>query len=91
MAMDNSTINKIIKRINFDLVSKFELTVTKELSFVPVNMQKDISTNQEVFFIAVCKSSDLNKIKEYTKTIIDNPVNFIKCQAKTLIRYILLL
>ena len=82
MAMDNSTINKIIKRINFDLISKFELTATKELSFVPVNMQKDVSTNQEVFFIAVCKNSDLNKIKEYAKTIIDNPVNFIKMSSE---------
>ena len=82
MAMDNNTINKIIKRINFDLISKFELAVTKELSFVPVNMQKDVSTNQEVFFIAVCKNSDLTKIKEYTKTIIENPVNFIKMSSE---------
>ena len=46
MAMDNSTIVKLIKKINFDLVDKFELTVTKELSFVPVNMQKNMATGE---------------------------------------------
>ena len=47
--MDNSLITKLIKKINFDLADKFELSKAKELSFVPVNMQKDVTTGEEVF------------------------------------------
>ncbi len=82
MAMDNSTIIKLIKKINFDLVDKFDLTVTKELSFVPVNMQKNMATGDDVFFVAVCKNSDQTKIKNCIAEVINNDVNFIKMSTK---------
>ncbi|MBQ4645763.1 MAG: Flp pilus assembly complex ATPase component TadA [Candidatus Gastranaerophilales bacterium] len=76
--MDNSTITKLIKKINFDLANHFELSATKELSFVPVNMQKNITTGEDVFFVAVCKNSDQTKIKDYVSKYISNSVSFIK-------------
>ncbi|MBQ8634946.1 Flp pilus assembly complex ATPase component TadA [bacterium] len=78
MAMDNNTINKIIKGIDFELVSKFELSTIKNLSFVPVSKQKNNATGQDVFFAVVCKISDLTKIKDYVGTILDNKISFIK-------------
>lgn len=72
--MDNSTIAKLVKQINFDLADKFELSKAEELSFVPINLQKD------TFFIAVSKESDRSKIKEYSKTVISNDVAFISVQ-----------
>ena len=78
MSMDNNTIIKLIKKINFDLANNFDLSVTKELSFVPINMQKNITTNEDVFFVAICKDSNQTKIKEYIAKSIDNTVNFIK-------------
>lgn len=78
MAMDNNTINKLIKKIDFDLASEFELSITEDLHFVPVSNQKNAQTGQEAFFIAVCKDSDLTKIKDYAKTIIENEISFIK-------------
>ena len=78
MSMDNNTIIKLIKKINFDLANNFDLSATKELSFVPINMQKNIATNEDVFFVAVCKNSNQTKIKEYIAKSIDNTVNFIK-------------
>lgn len=82
MAMDNSTIIKLIKKINFDLVDKFDLTATKELSFVPVNMQKNIATGEEIFFVAVCKNSDQTKIKSHVSAVVNNNVDFIKMSTK---------
>ena len=76
--MDNSTITKLIKKIDFDLANNFELSVTKELSFVPISMQKNTATGEDVFFVAVCKNSDQTKIKEYIAKSINNTVNFIK-------------
>ena len=76
--MDNSTITKLIKKINFDLANNFELSVTKELSFVPINMQKNTTTGEDVFFVAVCKDSDQSAIKKYIAKSIKNTVNFIK-------------
>ena len=76
--MDNSTITKLIKKINFDLANNFELSVTKELSFVPISMQKNTATGEDVFFVAICKNSDQIKIKEYIAKSINNTVSFIK-------------
>ena len=78
MSMDNNTIIKLIKKINFDLANNFDLSATKELSFVPINMQKNIATDEDVFFVAVCKDSNQTKIKEYIAKSINNTVNFIK-------------
>lgn len=69
--MDNNLITKLIKKINFDLADKFELSVAEELSFVPVNMQND------VFFIAVYSNSNKDKIISYVSKIIDNKIEFI--------------
>ena len=63
MAMDNSTITKLAKKINYDLANNFDLLTTKKLSFVPVNMQTNATTGEEVFFVAVCKDSNQTKIK----------------------------
>ena len=82
MAIDNSTITKLIKKINFDLANNFDLSATKELSFVPVNMQKNTSTGEDVFFVAVCKDSNQTKIKEYIASIIPNTVSFIKMSTQ---------
>lgn len=82
MAMDNSTITKLIKKINYDLANKFDLSVTKELSFVPVNLQTNSATKEEVFFVAVCKNSDQTKIKKYINKFIENEVSFIKMSAQ---------
>ena len=76
--MDNNTINKLINKINFDLANSFELSVIKELSFVPVSTQKNAANGKEVFFVAICKDSNQIKIKEYASKVIDNEVNFIK-------------
>jgi len=69
--MDNNLITKLIKKINFDLADKFELSVAKDLSFVPVNMQND------VFFIAVYSNSNKEKIVSYVSKIIENKIEFI--------------
>ena len=69
--MDNVIINKLIKKINFDLADKFELAVAKELSFVPVNMQNN------VFFIAVYSNSNKAQIIDYVGKVINNKVEFI--------------
>lgn len=78
MAMDNSTITKLAKKINYDLAVNFELTQTKELFFVPVNMQTNTATGEDVFFVAVCKKSNQAKIKELIAKSIQNNVNFIR-------------
>ena len=75
--MDNSLITKLIKKINFDLADKFELSKAKELSFVPVNMQKDVTTGEEVFFVAVYSNTNGEAVKSYIKTILSNEVKFI--------------
>ena len=69
--MDNNLITKLIKKINFNLADKFELSVAKELAFVPVNMQND------VFFIAVYSSSSKEEITKYVSEIMPNKVEFI--------------
>ena len=69
--MDNSIINKLIRKINFELADKFELSEAQELSFVPVNMQNN------VFFIAVYSSSNKEKIINYVSKIINNKIEFI--------------
>ncbi len=75
--MDNNIITKLIKKINFNLADKFELSKAEELAFVPVNMQKDINSGKDVFFVAVYSNSNEDKIKTYIKSIIDNEVKFI--------------
>ncbi len=69
--MDNNLITKLINKINFNMADKFELSVAKELSFVPVNIQNN------VFFVAIYSSSDKTKIKEYVSTVVDNKLEFI--------------
>lgn len=69
--MDNNLITKLIKKINFDLADKFELTVAQELSFVPVNMQND------VFFIAIHSGSNKENITKYVQKTMDNRIEFI--------------
>ena len=69
--MDNNLITKLIKKINFDLADKFELTVAQELSFVPVNMQND------VFFIAIHSGSNKENITKYIQKTMDNRIEFI--------------
>lgn len=78
MAMDNSTITKLAKKINYDLAVNFELAQTKEFFFVPVNMQTNTATGEDVFFVAVCKNSNQTKIKELIAKSIQNDVNFIR-------------
>lgn len=69
--MDNNLITKLINKINFNLADKFELSIAKELSFVPINIQNNI------FFAAIYSSSDKAKITEYIGTVIDNKLEFI--------------
>ncbi|MBR2069665.1 MAG: Flp pilus assembly complex ATPase component TadA [Candidatus Gastranaerophilales bacterium] len=69
--MDNSIIKKLINKINLDIAQKFELSVAKELSFVPVNIQNDI------FFVAIYSNSNKEKIKQYINSIVACRVEFI--------------
>ena len=82
MTTSNSTIIKLAKKINYNLANNFELTATKDFSFVPVNMQTNSATGEEVFFVAVCKDSDQTKIKNYVAKFINNNVNFIKLSTQ---------
>lgn len=69
--MDNSLISRLIKKINFDLADKFELSVAKDLSFVPINMQND------VFFVAIHSKSNKAEITKYVNSILNNKLEFI--------------
>ena len=63
--MDNSLISRLIKKINFDLADKFELSVAKDLSFVPINMQND------VFFVAIHSKSNKAEITKYVNSVLN--------------------
>lgn len=69
--MDNSLISRLIKKINFDLADKFELSVAKDLSFVPINMQND------VFFVAIHSKSNKAEITKYVNSVLNNKLEFI--------------
>ena len=73
--MSNTLIKQIENNINFDLADKFELSVAEELSFVPINIQKD------VFFVAICKfSQNKDEIIKYINKHIENRVRFIEIE-----------
>lgn len=70
--MDNNIIiKKLIKKINFELADKFELSVARELSFVPVNIQGDS------FFVAVYSNSNKEQISKYVSGILNYKIEFI--------------
>ena len=69
--MDNSLISRLIKKINSDLADKFELSVAKDLSFVPINMQND------VFFVAIHSKSNKAEITKYVNSVLNNKLEFI--------------
>jgi len=69
--MDNSIITKLIKKVNFDVATKFELADTKEYSFVPVDAQSG------VFFIAVHNGSKKEKINSLASSKISGRIEFI--------------
>lgn len=69
--MDNNTLTKLIKSINFDLATKFKLSDIVELSFVPVSLQGD------AFFVAVCSSSDKQKITSFVSGVLNYKIKYI--------------
>lgn len=70
--MSNVTIDKLIKNINYNLADKFELSVAKELSFVPLDIQNN------VLFVAVHSlSQNKDAIKEYISQHVQNELKFI--------------
>ncbi|MBQ8475805.1 Flp pilus assembly complex ATPase component TadA [bacterium] len=69
--MDNNIIKKLINKINFEIADKFELSVARELSFVPVNVQND------VFFVAIYSNSNKEKITQYVNSIVSYKIEFI--------------
>ena len=69
--MTNDLLDKLIKKINFEYANNFELSVAKEYSFVPINVQG------ESFFVAVSPDADKEKIIEYVKPIVDKKIEFI--------------
>ena len=83
---NNIFVTKLLNKINFSLADKFDLQTTKELSFVPINTQvektKENTEENAVLFVAICKNSDQNKIKEYVKTLFDNEVQFISLSTQ---------
>ncbi len=69
--MDNNLINKLVKKINFDLTKQIDIQTTNKMSFVPINIQND------VLFVAVSSSSDKENIKQEINKILNNHVEFI--------------
>ena len=70
--MSTTLIKKIENSINFELADKFELSVAEELSFVPINIQKDI------FYVAISSDSQhKDEIVNYVNKHISNKVRFV--------------
>ncbi len=84
-------VQQLIRNINFELADKFELSVAKELSFVPIDIQNNVlfvvihaasgETSNEKASDGDSKLSGKDRIKQYIKTVIPNEIQFI-CLAK---------
>ncbi len=75
--MSSEITLKLIKRVNFEYAKKFDLTRTKELSFVPVSVKSN------TFFAAVPQAVNKAAIKEYIKTILNLETEFIFLTAES--------
>lgn len=70
--MNNELLLKLIKKVNFDYVKKFEIERAKELSFVPINIQAG------TFFVAISQTSkNKDLISNYVKSVLNAKVDFI--------------
>ena len=69
--MDNSIIVKLINKINYETAGKFDLSVVRDLAFVPIN------TQNSVYFVAIYSNSKKDEIKEYISSFISDRVEFI--------------
>lgn len=69
--MTTETVSKLIKKVNFDYAIKFDIQRTKELSFVPVNIQNS------TFFVGISPESDKVGITQYVKLVFGARAGFI--------------
>lgn len=69
--MDNNLLSKLIKKLNFNIIDKFDLQKVKELSFAPVNLQNDS------LFVAISPNCNKDDVVQYVNTIFPNKVEFI--------------
>lgn len=69
--MNNELLAKLIRKVNFDYVQKFDIKRTKELSFVPVNIQSN------TFFVAISPESNKTEISEHIKSVLNMKADFI--------------
>ncbi len=84
-------VQQLIRNINFELADKFELSVAKELSFVPIDIQNNVlfvvihAASGEIENAqasdASSKLSGKDRIKQYVNSVIPNDIQFI-CLAK---------
>lgn len=70
--MSNVNIEQLIRNINYNLADKFELSVAKELSFVPIDIQKNV-----LFVVVHSLSQNKDAIKEYINKHVENELKFI--------------
>ena len=78
MADNNATLKILIKKIDFKFIRQFDIESTKKLSYVPIGIQKNAATGEDVFFAAVCKDSNQTDVKNCINKAISNSVSFIK-------------
>ena len=68
--MDDIT-KKLIKKVNFELAGKIDLSSIRELSFIPVNIQND------KFFVAISSLSIKSRVRDCIAKVSDCKVEFI--------------
>ncbi len=69
--MDSNLIKKLIKKVNLDILSKFDLNKTKSAGFIPINIQNDI------FFVAIHPNCNKGVAAQCINEIYQNKIEFI--------------
>ena len=73
--MDNSIVNKLIKKINPDVGAKFKLSDTKTYSFVPLDIYNGI------LYVVITKNSDKGVITTIVSSVAKANPDFISLNA----------
>ncbi len=79
---------QLIRNINYELADKFELSVAKELSFVPIDIQNNVlfvviqtaSGETKDSSVDSAQTSGIDRIKQYINGIVPNQIQFIRLE-----------
>ena len=74
-------MNEVITRLKNSIDKKVLAAVDKasmgELTFVPISIKHDQTSQKDFLFVAVCQTSDKEKINQILKKSFNNPIKFM--------------